>query len=63
MPLKCGCTPDASGFGWCSECCRKLREKCEARLTPAQRAYDNFVDPAGYYQNKLDPLCDPLEGG
>ncbi len=37
MPkLSCGCTPDASGFGWCSECRRKLREKIWANMNEKQ---------------------------
>lgn len=45
MSLPCGCTPDASGFGWCSECCRKLREKIWAKMSAKARRYDMRVAP------------------
>jgi hypothetical protein len=43
--LSCGCIPDASGYGYCSECTRKLREKIWRELTPAQRDYDRQFAP------------------
>jgi len=43
--LPCGCTPDASGYGYCSECSRKLREKIWRNLSPKQREYDRIFAP------------------
>ncbi len=45
MTLKCGCTPDASGFGYCSECTRKLREKIWKEMSPERKAYDRHFAP------------------
>ncbi len=44
--LTCGCTPDASGFGYCGECCRKLRAKIWAEMSDKKKDYDRYVDPA-----------------
>jgi hypothetical protein len=38
--LKCGCIPDASGYGYCGECTRKLRLKIWNGLSEGQRQYD-----------------------
>lgn len=38
--LPCGCTPDASGYGYCGECVRKLRTKIWHGLTDSQKNYD-----------------------
>ncbi len=43
--LPCGCVPDASGFGWCSECVRKLREKIWKRMSAKRRNYDRQFAP------------------
>lgn len=43
--LACGCVPDASGFGWCSECVRKLREKIWRKMSPQKKAYDRTFAP------------------
>lgn len=40
MPLPCGCTPDASGFGYCGECTRKLREKIWSKMSEGRKNYD-----------------------
>lgn len=45
LTLPCGCEPDASGFGWCSECVRKLREKIWKELSAEARRYDMRVAP------------------
>ena len=45
MTLACGCTPDASGFGWCSECVRKLREKIWRNMPEKKKRYDRQFAP------------------
>jgi len=40
ITLKCGCIPDNSGYGYCSECVRKLREKIWSNLSDKEKAYD-----------------------
>ncbi|MCP4201871.1 MAG: hypothetical protein GY769_08055 [bacterium] len=47
MRLPCGCTPDASGYGYCGECTRKLREKVWAKMDEGRRRYDRTFDPEG----------------
>jgi hypothetical protein len=53
--LKCGCIPDASGFGWCSECKRKLNIKIWRSMSSDKKAYDRHFDPHG--SRALDYLC------
>lgn len=43
--LACGCTPDASGFGWCSECVRKLRNKIWRKMSEEKKSYDRTFAP------------------
>ena len=43
--LECGCTPDASGFGYCGECTRKLREKIWAKMSEKRKNYDRHFAP------------------
>lgn len=45
--LKCGCTPDASGYGYCGECTRALRKKIWSEMSEKRKAYDRHFDPAG----------------
>lgn len=45
--LKCGCTPDASGFGYCSECTRQLREKIWRNMDEKRKNFDRYIDPRG----------------
>lgn len=45
--LPCGCTPDASGFGYCSECTRKLRERIWKNMSEDRKKYDRQFDPTG----------------
>ena len=47
MVLPCGCTPDKSGYGYCGECTRKLREKIWRNMSPKKKAYDRHFDPKG----------------
>ncbi len=44
--LACGCTPDASGYGYCGECTRKLREKIWANMSEERKQYDRHFAPA-----------------
>lgn len=43
--LSCGCTPDASGFGYCGECTQKLRRKIWAEMSEKQKNFDRHVAP------------------
>lgn len=53
--LPCGCIPDASGFGWCSECCRKLREKIWRNMSNKRKQYDRHFAPQ--QSAALDEAC------
>lgn len=56
MPkLPCGCIPDASGFGYCRECVRKLRKKIWQEMSPEKRSYDRYF--AADQSNDLDDAC------
>ncbi|KKL53576.1 hypothetical protein LCGC14_2274040 [marine sediment metagenome] len=43
--LKCGCTADASGFGWCGECRKKLRSKIWKEMSEGRKKYDRQFAP------------------
>jgi len=43
--LKCGCVPDASGFGYCPECTRKLRQKIWNKMSAKEKRYDRQFAP------------------
>lgn len=43
--LPCGCTPDASGFGYCNECTQNLREKIWREMSEEKRNYDRHFAP------------------
>jgi hypothetical protein len=58
MRLPCGCTPDASGFGYCGDCSRKLRERIWREMPEDKKQYDRHLDPDG--SKKLD---DAVYGG
>lgn len=46
MPeLSCGCVPDASGFGYCGDCTRKLREKIWKNMSEERKQYDRQFAP------------------
>lgn len=47
MALACGCTPDASGFGYCGECTSSLRKKIWANMSEDKKAYDRHFDAHG----------------
>jgi len=55
--LKCGCTPDASGFGYCVECTRKLREKIWPKMSEDKKNYDRHFAPE--QSKELDSVFDP----
>lgn len=44
--LSCGCTPDASGFGYCGECVRKLRERIWKNMSEDRKNYDRHFAPS-----------------
>ena len=43
--LPCGCTPDASGYGYCRECTAKLRKKIWNSMSEEKRRYDRKFAP------------------
>ncbi|MCP4976782.1 MAG: hypothetical protein GY931_11525 [Maribacter sp.] len=43
--LKCGCVPDASGFGYCGECVRALRRKIWRKMDEGRKGYDRTFAP------------------
>ena len=47
--LACG-----SGYWDCGKCKDEIRRAAYKRLTPAQKAYDNYVDPSGAYHADYD---------
>lgn len=53
--LKCGCTPDDSGFGYCGECVRNLREKIWREMSERERNFDRYVAPD--QSAKYDETC------
>lgn len=50
--LPCGCVPDASGYGYCSECTRKLRERIWRKMSEKEKRYDRHFAPE--QSKKLD---------
>lgn len=46
MKLECGCTPDASGYGYCSKCVSALRQKIWNKMSEKKRNYDRYVAPS-----------------
>jgi hypothetical protein len=59
MRLSCGCTPDASGYGYCSECTRKLREKIWSNMNEDRKNYDRHFAPN--QSSALDRALDRYE--
>ncbi len=59
VKLKCGCKPDASGYGWCGECTRKLREKIWSRMSEKRKQYDRHFAPE--QSQGLDNAIDDAE--
>ncbi len=54
--LSCGCTPDASGFGYCGECNVGLRKKIWKEMSEERRRFDRHVAPE--QSAELDEACD-----
>ena len=57
--LQCGCEPDASGYGWCSECRRKLREEIWSKMSEKDKNYDRHFAPK--QSQALDDAMDDYE--
>jgi len=58
--LSCGCTPDASGYGYCGDCNRALRSKIWREMSEAERSYDRRFAPQA--SAKLDEeYCNDTE--
>lgn len=53
-PCKNGDLACGSGYWDCGKCAYEYRRAAYARLTPAQKAYDNMVDPLGAYHTDFD---------
>lgn len=43
--LPCGCIPDASGYGYCPDCERKLKEKIWRNMSAKDKDYDRRYAP------------------
>ena len=43
--LPCGCTPDASGFGYCDECTHTLRAQIWRNMSEKEKNFDRYVAP------------------
>lgn len=61
--LKCGCTPDASGYGYCSACTKTLQTKIWKRMSAKDKAYDRYMAPDqckeldSYVREEADCSC------
>ena len=55
--LACGCTPDASGYGYCDKCTAALRQKIWNNLSKGQREYDRKFAPD--QSKELDDYYNP----
>lgn len=51
---KHGDTACGSGYWDCGKCKDEIHRAAYKRLTPAQKDYDNFVDPRGAYHTDYD---------
>ena len=59
--LKCGCiVTDASGFGYCEECVRKLRSKIWKNMSEKRKNYDRHF--AAEQSAELDEASYEPEG-
>ncbi len=43
--LPCGCTPDASGYGYCGKCVKALRTKIWREMPESKKEYDRQFAP------------------
>ena len=53
-PCKHGDLSCGSGYWDCGKCKDERRRAAHKRLTPEQKAYDNYVDPLGAYHTDYD---------
>jgi hypothetical protein len=53
-PCKNGDLACGQGHWYCGRCKDESRRAAYKRLTPAQKAYDNYVDPLGAYHTDYD---------
>lgn len=53
-PCKNGDKSCGVGYWDCGKCKDEMRRAAYKRLTPAEKAYDNFVDPRGAYHTDYD---------
>ena len=53
--LSCGCTPDASGYGYCYECTMKLRRKVWNKMSEEEKGYDREFAPG--QSEVYDEIC------
>ena len=53
----CTCGPEPVMHDGCDLCRRASHARAYRRLTPAQRAYDNYVDPKGAYHSYFAEGC------
>jgi len=55
MNRKCKHGDSACGVYWtCGKCSDEENRAAYARLTPKEKAYDNMVDPLGWYHTDYD---------
>ncbi len=43
--LSCGCTPDASGYGYCDKCTKALRAEIWRGMSEEKKDYDRHFAP------------------
>ena len=53
-PCKNGNLACGEGLWDCGKCKEQYRREAYSRLTPEEKAYDNMVDPLGYYHTDYD---------
>ena len=53
-PCKNGDLSCGAGYWYCDKCDDDARRAAYKRLTPAEKAYDNFVDPLEAYHTDYD---------
>lgn len=37
--LKCGCEPDASGYGWCNDCVKSLNNRVSKKMSEENKIF------------------------
>ena len=53
-PCKHGDLACGDGRWYCGKCANEMNRAAYSRLTPAEKTYDNFVDPLGAYHSDYD---------